>query len=165
MYFIKKNKKKIYVKDIVCNRKIRYNYFIIETIEAGLVLEGWEIKSIRSFKINIENSYISIRDQEAYLIGANIFPLHKSSVCDFFDYKRIRKILLRSNEINYLSGKTKIKGYSLVVLSVYLQNAWCKIKIGLVKGKKKFDKRYDIKNREWNIRKSKILKKNIKFLK
>lgn len=159
--FTKKKNQKPYIKNIVYNKKVKYNYFIDKTIEAGLVLKGWEIKSIRSYKINIENSYISIKNREVYLVGANIFPLNLSSIHDCLDHRRMRKLLLKNYEINYLIKKNKIKGCTIVVMSVYLKNSWCKIKIAFAKGKKKFDKRFDIKNREWNIKKSKILKKKI----
>lgn len=161
MNYLKKNDKKMYIKNIVYNKKIKYNYFINETIEAGLILKGWEVKSIRSFKVSIENSYISIKNKEAYLVGSNIVPLNKYSNGVLNNPKRIRKLLLNSFEINNLFKKMNNKGYTLIVVSIYWKNEWCKIKIALAKGKKKFDKRFDIKNKEWCIKKNRILKKNI----
>lgn len=154
-----KNKEKEY-KNITFNKKVKYNYFIYKEIEAGIVLKGWEIKSIRLFRVNIDNSYVSINNDEAYLIGARISPLKNIFSHVKYNPVRNRKLLLNRFEIYSLFGKKKNKGYSVVTLSMYIKRSWCKVKIAVVKGKKKYDKRVDIKNKEWNLSKNRILKKS-----
>ncbi|CAL4320441.1 SsrA-binding protein SmpB [Buchnera aphidicola] len=154
---MKKNKKKR--NNIITNKKAYYNFFIEKTIESGLILRGWEVKSIRLKKINITNSYLSFRNNEIYLIGINIEPFLKSNIYTDYQKNRPIKVLLNKREINFLYGKFKTIGYSLIATSLYWKEAWCKLEIGIAKGKQKKDKRTTIKNREWERKKSKLFKR------
>ncbi|AMA65051.1 SsrA-binding protein [Candidatus Arsenophonus lipoptenae] len=143
---------------ISINKRIYHEYYINEEIEAGLVLLGWEVKSLRARKVNISNSYILINHGTAYLLGAIITPLYTSNFYDLYDPMRTRKLLLNQYELNSLFGKVNRIGHTIVALSLYWKSSWCKIKIGIVKGKKKYDKRYEIKHREWRLNKEKIMR-------
>lgn len=129
------------------NKKAYFNYEILEKFEAGLVLIGQEVKSIRTGKISINGSYVVIRGEEAYLIGANIPPYQPRNAPDDYDSQKARKLLLERKEINYLIGKSKTKGFSFIPLKIYDKNAKIKLEFGIGKGKKKFDKRETIKKR------------------
>ncbi|AEO08054.1 SsrA-binding protein SmpB [Buchnera aphidicola] len=154
-YKINTQKKK---SRIVFNKKAYHNYFIEQIFQAGIVLQGWEIKSIRSGKINISESYISNYCNEIYLFNAVIQPLHMSSNHIFCDPKRKRKLLLNKNEIDFLSVKKKNIGYTIISLSMFWKKSWCKLEFGLAKGKNRQDKRIDSKKREWGKEKLRILK-------
>lgn len=149
------------IRKIIFNKKVRYNYFIDKEIEAGIILKGWEIKSIRLLRVNIDNSYVFVKNREVYLIGTKISPLNSGLVNLKFDPKRIRKLLLNSFEINLLLKKKKKNGYSLVVTSLYFKGPWCKVKVAIVKGKKKYDKRIELKNKEWKKKRNRILKRHL----
>ncbi|MGK2897017.1 MAG: SsrA-binding protein SmpB [Candidatus Makana argininalis] len=157
-----KNKKKEYFI-ISKNKKIYYKYKIEKKIEASLSLKGWEVKSIKSGKIDISNSYISINNKEAYLVGAVFQPLNNVSLINKDDNKRIKKVLLNKFEINQLLYKIKKEHCTIVVLSLYLKKSIIKMKIGIAKGKKTYDKRNCTKKREWKINKSRIIKINKKY--
>ncbi|WMY96393.1 MAG: SsrA-binding protein SmpB [Arsenophonus sp.] len=146
-------------KIIIENKKATYEYFIHEIFEAGLKLFGWEVKALRAGNVNIRNSYILIKDKEAYLVGLMITPLHMASFNIIYDSKRTRKLLLKQKEIDSIFRKINQSGNTVIALSLYWKNAWCKIKIALAKGKNKHDKRSDIKKQEWIIQKNKIMKK------
>ncbi|WWP02574.1 MAG: SsrA-binding protein SmpB [Candidatus Dasytiphilus stammeri] len=156
------NKKKINFNKIISNKYAYHEYFIKEEIEAGIVLDGWEVKSIRAGKVNIINSYILFHNGYAYLLGLNIQPLTQSTGISF-DQTRDRKLLLHQRQINTLHGCINRQGYTAVALSLYWKNIWCKVKIGIVKGKKQYDKRKFIKSREWQINKERILKQKNKI--
>ncbi len=143
---------------IAMNKRARHEYFIEEEIEAGLSLQGWEVKSLRAGKANISDSYVIFRDGEAYLFGATITPLNVASSHIVCDPTRTRKLLLKKREMDSLFGLTKRDGYTIVALSMYWKNAWSKIKIGVAKGKQLHDKRTDIKDREWQLNKERIMK-------
>ncbi|CAL4321301.1 SsrA-binding protein SmpB [Buchnera aphidicola] len=156
------NKKKhpIKLSKIIVNKKAYYNYNIEKNFFSGLVLEGWEIKSIRSKKINISESYIHYYQNEMYLMNATFQPLHISSQSIFCNPTRKRKLLLHRHEINFLSARIKNTGYTLITLSLFWKKSWCKLEFGIAKGKTLRDKRLHIKNNEWKKEKLNILKKN-----
>lgn len=143
---------------IALNKRARHEYFIEDEIEAGLSLQGWEVKSLRAGKANISDSYVIMRDGEAYLFGATISPLNVASSHVVCDPTRTRKLLLKQRELDNLYGQINRDGYTVVALSLYWKNAWCKIKIGVAKGKKDHDKRETIKDREWKLDKARIMK-------
>lgn len=143
---------------IALNKRARHEYFIEDEIEAGLSLQGWEVKSLRAGKANISDSYVIMRDGEAYLFGATITPLNVASTHVVCDPTRTRKLLLKQRELANLYGQINRNGYTVVALSLYWKNAWCKIKIGVAKGKKDHDKRDTIKDREWKLDKARIMK-------
>ena len=136
------------------NRKAKYNYQIFEKIEAGMVLTGTEIKSIRNGKANIKDSYASIKNGEAFLINMHISSYENGNIFNH-EETRTRKLLLHKKEILKLNDKIKIEGFTLVPLKIYFKNGKAKVLIGICKGKKNYDKREDIKKRdiERNIRK------------
>ncbi|MFI4847361.1 MAG: SsrA-binding protein SmpB [Candidatus Makana argininalis] len=158
-----KKKKKTSSSLIFKNKKIFYKYKIKKEIEASLVLKGWEIKSIKNGKIDISNSYITINNREAYLVGSVFKPLNNVAYINTDDSKRIKKVLLHKFEINNLLLKIKKENCTIVVLSLYWKNSFVKMKIGLAKGKKKYEKRDCIKKREWKISKNKIIKNKKKY--
>ncbi|CAL4320486.1 SsrA-binding protein SmpB [Buchnera aphidicola] len=157
-----KNSKKNFFNEIVKNKKIYYDYFVENTFEAGLVLKGWEVKSIRNKSVNITNCRIFFKNLEMYLLGLNINPNYNSDINKNVSLIRNIKVLLKKKEITYLHGKYQVSGYSLVILSLYWKNAWCKIKLAIVKGKKKQDKRLNSKKEEWILQKNKIMKRLLK---
>lgn len=128
-------------------------------MESGLILKGWEVKSIRNKTVDISNGYLFFQNYEVYLIGLNIQP--NQPLSNELNQKITRniKILLKKKEIHTLYGKYKTKGYSLIALALYWKNAWCKLKIGVARGKSKQDKRLHIQKKEWNIQKNIIVKK------
>lgn len=143
---------------IALNRSVRHDFFIEEEFEAGLSLQGWEVKSLRAGKANISDSYVVFNRGEAYLFGANITPLHMASSHTVCDPTRTRKLLLNRKEMDAIFGKITRDGYTAVAISLYWKSAWAKVKIGIAKGKKSHDKREDIKDREWKIDKQRIMK-------
>ncbi|WP_225639133.1 SsrA-binding protein SmpB [Candidatus Profftia sp. (ex Adelges kitamiensis)] len=154
-----KKKYQLISKTIAINKRARYEYFIEEEIEAGLILQGWEVKSIRAGNVNINGSYVFFRDREIYLFGATIQPLNTMYTNIFYDPIRTRKLLLKKQELEKLSGKVSQNGFTIVALSLYWKRAWSKINIGLAKGKKEHDKRNLIKYREWKIHQARIIKR------
>ncbi|MCW8397203.1 SsrA-binding protein SmpB [Legionella sp. PATHC038] len=144
---------------IVLNRKAGFNYFLEDQYEAGLVLEGWEVKSLRAGKINLSDAHIIIKNGEAFLLGAQIQPLITASTHSIPDPIRTRKLLLNKKELNHLIGSVERQGYTIVPLSLYWKKNNIKIKIALAKGKKEHDKRDSIKDREWERDRSRIMKK------
>ncbi|HEK0318320.1 TPA: SsrA-binding protein SmpB [Proteus mirabilis] len=154
----KKKSHKLGSATIALNKRARHEYFIEDEIEAGLSLQGWEVKSLRAGKANISDSYVIMRDGEAYLFGATITPLNVASTHVVCDPTRTRKLLLKQRELANLYGQINRDGYTVVALSLYWKNAWCKIKIGVAKGKKDHDKRDTIKDREWKLDKARIMK-------
>ncbi|RUR13823.1 SsrA-binding protein SmpB [Legionella sp. km772] len=143
---------------IVFNRKAGFEYFIENQYEAGLVLEGWEVKSLRAGKINIADAHIIVKNGEAFLLGAQINPLQTASTHITSDPLRTRKLLLNRKELNYLIGGVERQGYTIVPLSLYWKKNNIKIKIALAKGKKEHDKRDTIKDREWHRTRARIMK-------
>ncbi len=137
----------------IVNRKAKYNYQIFDTIEAGIVLTGTEIKSLRLGKANIKDSYVRVKNNEMYIINMHISSYENGNIFNH-DETRERKLLLHKKEIYKFRDKIKLEGYTIVPLKVYLKNGRAKVLIGLAKGKKNYDKREDIKKRdiERNIR-------------
>jgi SsrA-binding protein len=133
---------------IADNKKAAFNYFFEEKHEAGMVLEGWEVKAIREGKVQITDGYVVIRDGELYLIGCQINPLHTASTHVSPDKVRTKKLLLKKDEINRLIGKIEQRGYTLVPINLHWKNGKVKCEIALAKGKAEHDKRDTIKERE-----------------
>lgn len=140
------------------NRRARYEYFIEETYEAGLALQGWEVKSLRAGRAQLSEAYVFIRDGEAFLFGAHISALPTASTHVLPDPIRTRKLLLNRSELNRLIGAVERRGYTLVPLELYWKNGRVKLRIGLAKGKKAHDKRATTKDRDWQREKSRLLK-------
>ena len=126
---------------IVVNKKVRFDYFVEDEFEAGLVLEGWEIKSLRAGKVNLSDAHVIVKFGEAWLLGAQIQPLPTASTHMHPDSIRTRKLLLKRRELDQLIGRVERQGYTLVPLALYWKGSRIKIKIALAKGKKTFDKR------------------------
>jgi len=143
---------------IALNRKARHDYFIEQSYEAGLMLEGWEVKSIRQGRANLAESYVIVKRGQAWLIGAHITPLDSASTHVEADPIRSKKLLLHKKELNTLIGHIERKGYTLVPLKLYWKGKHVKLQIGLAKGKKQFDKRDTIKQRDWQRDKARLLK-------
>lgn len=135
------------IKIIAKNRKARHNYFIEDEYEAGIVLTGTEVKSVRQGKVNIKESFASIDDGEAYINGMHISPYEQGNIYNR-DPLRKRKLLLHKNQIRKLIGYTSQQGYTLVPLSIYFKNGKVKVKVGIGKGKKIYDKRRDIAKKD-----------------
>ncbi|MGL5758452.1 SsrA-binding protein SmpB [Plesiomonas sp.] len=143
---------------IALNKRARHEFFIENEVEAGLSLQGWEVKSLRSGKANISESYVLLKGGEAYLFGATFNPLSVASSHVVCDPTRTRKLLLKQRELDTLYGSVNRDGYTVMALSLYWKGPWVKVKIGLAKGKKLHDKRADIKDREWKVAKERIMK-------
>ena len=143
---------------IVQNKKAFHEYFVEERFEAGIVLQGWEAKSIREGRAQLKEAYVVIRNAQVYLIGAHISPLISTSTHNIANPTRTRKLLLKMSEIEKLIGKTERSGYSLVPINLHFSKGRVKIDIGLAKGKKLHDKRQSIKDRDWKRQEQRILK-------
>ena len=143
---------------IVQNKKAFHDYFIEEKYEAGIVLEGWEVKAIRDNRTNIKEAYVIIQRGEIYLIGCHITPMGAASTHIRPDAIRTRKLLLHSEEIVKLIGKVERSGYTLVPIDMHFKGGRIKIEIGLAKGKKQFDKRNAEKERDWERDKARIMR-------
>lgn len=143
---------------IAVNRKARHDFFIEDRLEAGLVLEGWEVKSLRDGRAQLSESYVLLRNGEAWLFGSHVTPLPTASTHIHPDPSRTRKLLLQRSEINRLIGAVERKGYTLVPLSLYWKRGKAKLEVGLAKGKKEYDKRAVDKERDWQRERGRILK-------
>lgn len=144
---------------IATNKRAYHDYFVEERFEAGLVLEGWEVKSLRDGRIQLTESYVLLRNGEAWLFGCHITPLKTASTHIQPDPQRTRKLLLKQKELNKLYGSVERKGYTLVPLSLYWKHNRVKAEIGLVKGKKEYDKRATQKAQDWDREKQRLLRK------
>jgi SsrA-binding protein len=131
------------------NRKARFEYAIEDTYEAGIVLQGWEVKSLRAHKGGIADSFVIIKKGEAWLLNAQIVPLLSASTHIHPENSRTRKLLLNKKELKHLIGAVERKGYTIVPLEMYWKNGLAKVKIAIAKGKKLYDKRESIKDRDW----------------
>lgn len=136
-----------HVKIVTINRIASHNYELFDRYEAGMVLKGYEVKSLRAGTMNIRDSYVVIKNNEAFLVGANI-PPYSHLTSQRYDPTRTRKLLLNRFEINRLIGKVKEKGFTLVPIRVYFKNGLAKLEFALAKGKKLFDKREQIKKKD-----------------
>jgi len=148
-------------RTIAENRKARHDYFIEEQLEAGLSLEGWEVKSLRASRANLKESYVIVKDGEAWLLGAHISPLVSASTHVSPDPIRTRKLLLHRRQIDRLTGAVERRGYTVVPLLLYWSHGKVKLKLGLAKGKKQHDKRAVEKDRDWQRQRQRLLKKDI----
>lgn len=144
--------------NIVVNKKARHDYFIEDRFEAGIALEGWEVKSLRAGRVQLVDSYVIIKNNEAFLIGALITPLPTVSTHYEPDPRRTRKLLLHREELNKLIGAVERKGYTLLALSMYWKRGLCKVELGLAKGKQAHDKRNTERERDWQRERSRLLK-------
>ncbi|AKC60108.1 SsrA-binding protein SmpB [Blochmannia endosymbiont of Polyrhachis (Hedomyrma) turneri] len=144
-------------KKIIQNKYANYQYFIIKKLEAGISLQGWEVKAIRAKKIEINHAYIFIKNNEAYTSNIIIHPITTASSHIQHDISRHRKLLLKKNELHLLSKENNNFKYTIIPLELYWKNQWIKISIGIGKGKKQYDKRAEIKKREWLLDKNKVL--------
>ena len=150
-----KNSKTALADDIIAlNKKARHDYFIEKTYQAGLVLQGWEVKSLRAKSIQLKESYILLKAGEAWLFGAHVSPLPTASTHIKPDPLRNRKLLLHRKEIDSLIGAVERKGYTLVPLKLYWQKGRAKAEIGIAKGKQQHDKRNTAKERDWQRQKA-----------
>jgi len=143
---------------IVQNRKALHDYFIEERYEAGLALEGWEVKAIRAGRAQLKEAYIIVRNEELFLIGAHISPLAAASTHVQADPVRTRKLLLHAEEIRRLIGKVNRAGYTLVPLDLHYSRGRVKVNVGLAKGKKQHDKRAAEKEKEWKREQQRLLR-------
>jgi SsrA-binding protein len=146
-------------RPIAENRKARFDYFIEERFEAGLALQGWEVKSLRAGRAQIAESYVFVRDGEAFLLGGHITPLSTVSTHVTADPTRTRKLLLNRRELDHLVGAVERKGYTIVPLELYWKDGKAKLQIGLAKGKKQHDKRAAAKDRDWERSKARALRR------
>ncbi len=149
-------------KPITDNRKARHNYQIEETLEAGIVLAGWEVKSLRAGKAQIAESHVILKGGEAFLLNAHISPLTTASTHIEAVPDRSRKLLLNKRELDKLIGAAERKGYTIVPLNLHWKNNKVKVDIALAKGKKLYDKRQTEKERDWDKQKKKIMKGKVK---
>jgi len=143
---------------ITLNKKAKHDYFIEDRFEAGLVLEGWEVKSLRAGRVQLRDAYILLKNGEAWLLGALITPLPTASTHIQPDAQRTRKLLLHAEELSKLIGAVERKGYALVATALYWKKGRAKLEIGLAKGKKAHDKRATEKDRDWQREQHRILK-------
>jgi len=143
---------------IALNKKARHDYQLEDRFEAGLVLEGWEVKSLRAGKVQMVESYVLLKNGEAFLFGCLITPLPTASTHIQPDPRRTRKLLLHQHEIDRLIGAVDRKGYSIIPTAMYWRKGRAKLEIALAKGKKEHDRRADIKERDWKRDKKRILK-------
>jgi SsrA-binding protein len=143
---------------IVENRKAFHDYFVEERYEAGIALEGWEVKAIRAGRVQLKEAYVVVKGGEVFLIGAHISPLLTASTHVRPDPVRTRKLLLRAEEIRRLIGKVERAGYTLVPINLHYTKARIKLEVALARGKKQHDKRAAEKEREWNREKQRLMR-------
>ena len=146
---------------ICINRKARHDYYIEDQLEAGLVLTGWEVKSLRQGKCQLIDSYVFIKNDEAWLVGALITPLGQAATHILTEPRRTRKLLLHRREIARITGQVQAKGYTCAALELYWKGAHVKCKIGTAKGKQLHDKRAVAKERDWNKQKERLMKHSV----
>ncbi|MDE3141122.1 MAG: SsrA-binding protein SmpB [Pseudomonadota bacterium] len=143
---------------IALNKRARHEYHIDERHEAGLALQGWEVKALRAGRLNFGDAYALIKGGELYLFGASITPLISASTHVVADDRRTRKLLLHRAEIDKLIGEVERKGYTLIPLALYWKGRHVKIEIGLARGKQEHDKRASEKERDWNREKQRVMR-------
>ncbi len=154
----KSSKQKNPDNTIVQNKKARHDYFIEETFEAGVALQGWEVKSLRLKKVQLVDSYVLLKDGEAFLLGCNITPLNTASTHIVADPTRTKKLLLHKKQLAKIFSATQQKGHTCVCTKLYWKNHLVKAQIALAKGKQAHDKRATLKDRQWNIDKQRIVR-------
>jgi SsrA-binding protein len=146
-------------KTIALNKRARFEYHIEERLEAGVALEGWEVKALREGRVQFADSYVLLKDNEAYLFGCQINPLPTASTHVTPDPTRTRKLLLHRREIDHLVGAVDRRGYTVVPTAMYWSRGKAKVEIGLAKGKRQHDKRKTEKDRDWDRQKKRIMKR------
>ena len=151
-------KKESAQSSIAQNKKARFDYFIEDRIEAGVALQGWEVKSMRAGKAQLTDAFVIFRDGEAWLLGSHVTPLNTASTHVVAEPKRTRKLLMNRREIDRLIGLVERKGYTLIALELYWSKNRVKVAVGLAKGKKQHDKRDTEKDRDWQRDKARALK-------
>lgn len=156
-----KNKPKSSSRIIASNKKARHDYQIESTLEAGLMLAGWELKSIRSGKVQLRDSYVVIRNDEAWLVGCQISPLLSASTHIVPHGTRDRKLLMHAKEIERLSNIANQTGYTIIALDLHWTKQYVKCELGVGKGKKLHDKRETMKERDWNRQKERVMKHSV----
>ena len=144
-----KKKKRSTGSTIALNKKAGHDYFIEERYEAGIVLQGWEVKALRAGHLNIKESYVTVKNGEAFIFGSTINPLLSASTHVHPEPRRTRKLLLHRHELSKLIGLIERKGYTLVATAMYWKRGKAKLEIGVAKGKKQHDKRASLKERDW----------------
>ena len=154
----KNSKKKGGGATIAVNKKAQHDYFIEERFEAGIALEGWEVKSLRAGRIQLKESYVTVKNGEAFLFGAHIAPLSTASTHIQPDQTRTRKLLMHRRELNRLIGQVERAGYTLVPTAMYWKQGRAKLEVGLAKGKKQYDKRATEKEKDWQREKQRLAK-------
>ena len=154
----KSKKPKSHDTTIAQNKKVRHDYFIEDKFEAGLVLQGWEVKSLRMKKVQLVDSYVLIKDGEAFLLGCHITPLNTASTHVIADPMRTKKLLLHSRQLAKLHAATQQKGHTCVATKLYWKGHLVKCQIALAKGKQDHDKRATVKDREWAVDKQRIVR-------
>ena len=157
-----KKKAKVADNTIALNKRARFDYHIEDTFEAGVALTGWEVKSLREGKVQITDSYVLMKDGEAFLLGANITPLETVSTHFVADPVRTRKLLLHKKELAKILAATQQQGMTCVCTALYWKGHLVKAKIGLARGKQSHDKRQTSKERDWNRQKQRIMRDNVK---
>ena len=158
-YNVSMTKPEASARPIAENRRARFEYFIEERLEAGLVLEGWEVKAMRAGRAQLAEAYVYIRNNEAFMTGAHIAPLNTASTHKVADPIRSRKLLLNRRELDHLVGAVERRGYTLVPLELYWKDGRAKLQLGLAKGKQKHDKRATEKDRDWVRDKARLLRR------
>jgi SsrA-binding protein len=141
------------------NRKVRFEYFIEDRFEAGMVLQGWEVKAMRAGRAQLAEAYVFVRNEEVFLTGAHITPLKMTSTHVVADPVRTRKLLLNKHEISRLIGAVERKGYTIVPLDLHWKEGRAKLEMGLAKGKKQHDKRATEKDRDWQRDKARVMRR------
>ncbi len=143
---------------IALNKKARHEYSFIDKYEAGMELQGWEVKSIRSGKVNLVDAYVFIRDGQAYVSNINITPLNEASTHVICDPRRVRRLLLKRRELDQLIGAVERDGHTIVATAMYWKKCWVKLEVQLARGKQSHDKRDAIKDRDWARQKERMMK-------
>lgn len=146
-------------KTIAVNKRARFEYHIEERFEAGIALEGWEVKALREGRVQFADSYVLLKDNEAFLFGCQISPLATVSTHVTPDPLRTRKLLLHRNEIDRLTGAVERRGYTLIPTAMYWSRGRAKVEIGMARGKQKHDKRKTVRDRDWERQKARIMKR------
>ncbi len=158
----KKSKSKLGERQIAVNRRARHDYHIEDRFEAGIVLDGWEVKALREGRAQVAEAYVYLKNGEAWLQGAHITPLQAASTHVVAKPARTRKLLLHRRELSRLIGATERQGYTLIPLDLHWTRGRAKLELGLAKGKKQHDKRSDIKSRDWDRQKARIMRHDAK---
>ncbi len=154
----KKDKSDDPARLIAVNRRARHEYFIEDSYEAGMMLQGWEVKALRAGRAQVAEAYVTLKNGEAWLIGAHITPLKQTCTHEIADATRSRKLLMHERELSQLVGKVERAGYTLIPLDLHWTRGRAKLQVGLAKGKKQHDKRATEKDRDWQREKGRVMR-------